>query len=62
MGLARELRQSGGALKATPECGRVDTLAEVRELKEFTRLRQKLATSAGGDLTQDAVEVTTWYS
>jgi len=50
-----------GALKATPETasGKVEALrAEVRDLeKESARLRQKLATSTGGDLTQDAVEV-----
>ena len=50
-----------GALKATPETvsGKVEALrAEVRDLeKESARLRQNLATSAGGDLTQDAVEV-----
>jgi alanyl-tRNA synthetase len=50
-----------GALKATPESasGKVEALrAEVRDLeKESARLRQKLATSTGGDLTQDAVEV-----
>ena len=49
------------ALKATPETasGKVEALrAEVRDLeKESARLRQKLATSTGGDLTQDAVEV-----
>ena len=60
-GLLRELQSVCGALKATPEnaAAKVDALrAEVRELeKESTRLRQKLATSAGGDLTQDAAEV-----
>ena len=59
--LSRELQSVCGALKATPEnaAAKVDALrAEVRELeKESTRLRQKLATSAGGDLTQDAAEV-----
>ena len=60
-GLSRELQSVCGALKATPEnaTAKVDALrAEVRDLeKESARLRQKLATSAGGDLTQDAVEV-----
>ena len=50
-----------GALKATPEtaAGKVEALrGEVRCLeKEFARLRQKLATSTGGDLTREAVEV-----
>ena len=60
-GLSQELQSVCGALKATPEnaAAKVGALrAEVRELeKESTRLRQKLATSAGGDLTQDVVEV-----
>jgi len=60
-GLSREMQSVCGALKATPDTAatKVETLrAEVRELeKEATRLRQKLATSAGGDLTQDAVEI-----
>ena len=60
-GLSRELQSVCGALKATPEsaAAKVEALrAEVRELeKESTRLRQKLATSAGGDLTRDAVEI-----
>ncbi len=60
-GLSREMQSVCGALKATPDTAaiKVETLrAEVRDLeKEATRLRQKLATSAGGDLTQDAVEI-----
>ena len=60
-GLAREMQSVCGALKATPDTAaiKVEALrAEVRDLeKEATRLRQKLATSAGGDLTQDAVEI-----
>ncbi|MDG2461034.1 MAG: alanine--tRNA ligase [Luminiphilus sp.] len=59
--LSREMQSICGVLKATPETAsaKVDALrAEVRELeKESARLRQKLATSTGGDLTQDAVEV-----
>ena len=49
------------ALKATPDTAssKVEALrGEVRDLeKESSRLRQKLASSAGGDLTQGAVEV-----
>ena len=60
-GLSREMQSVCGALKATPDtaANKVEALrAEVRDLeKEATRLRQKLATSAGGDLTQDAVEI-----
>ena len=60
-GLSREMQSVCGALKATPDTAatKVEALrAEVRDLeKEATRLRQKLATSAGGDLTQDAVEI-----
>ena len=60
-GLSREMQSVCGALKATPDTAatKVETLrAEVRDLeKEATRLRQKLATSTGGDLTQDAVEI-----
>ena len=48
-------------MKASPETAssKVESLrAELRDLeKESSRLRQKLATSAGGDLTQDAVEI-----
>ena len=60
-GLSREMQSVCGALKATPDTAaiKVEALrAEVRDLeKDATRLRQKLATSAGGDLTQDAVEI-----
>ena len=60
-GLSRGMQSVCGALKATPDTAatKVEALrAEVRDLeKEATRLRQKLATSAGGDLTQDAVEI-----
>ena len=60
-GLSREMQSVCGALKATPDTAatKVEALrAEVRDLeKEATRLRQKLATSAGGDLTQDAVDI-----
>ena len=56
-----EMQSVCGALKASPDTAlsKVESLrAELRELeKESTRLRQKLATSAGGDLTQSAVEV-----
>ena len=49
------------ALKASPDTAltKVESLrAELRELeKETARLRQKVATSAGGDLTQGAVEI-----
>ena len=59
--LSQEMQAVCGALKATPDSAsaKVDGLrAEVRELeKEAARLRQKLATSSGGDLTQEAVEV-----
>jgi alanyl-tRNA synthetase len=59
--LSAQMQQVCSVLKTAP-----DTLAtkveglrvEVRDLeKEAARLRQKLATSSGGDLTQDAVEV-----
>ena len=59
--MSQAMQSVCGALKATPESasGKVEALrAEVRDLeKESARLRQKLATSTGGDLTQDAVEV-----
>ncbi len=59
--LTEDMQSVCGALKATPDtaAAKVDALrAEVRELeKESARLRQKLATSAGGDLTEDAVDV-----
>ena len=59
--MSQKMQSVCGALKATPETalGKVEALrAEVRDLeKESARLRQKLATSTGGDLTQDAVEV-----
>ena len=59
--MSQTMQSVCGALKATPESasGKVEALrAEVRDLeKESARLRQKLATSTGGDLTQDAVEV-----
>ena len=59
--MSQTMQSVCGALKATPETasGKVEALrAEVRDLeKESARLRQKLATSTGGDLTQDAVEV-----
>ena len=59
--MSQTIQSVCGALKATPETasGKVEALrAEVRDLeKESARLRQKLATSTGGDLTQDAVEV-----
>jgi alanyl-tRNA synthetase len=59
--LSAQMQQVCSVLKTAP-----DTLAtkveglrvEVRDLeREAARLRQKLATSSGGDLTQDAVEV-----
>jgi alanyl-tRNA synthetase len=60
-GMSQAMQSVCGALKATPETasGKVEALrAEVRDLeKESARLRQKLATTTGGDLTQDAVEV-----
>ena len=59
--MSQTMQSVCGALKATPETasGKVEALrAEVRDLeKESARLRQKLATSTGGDLTQDAVEI-----
>ena len=59
--MSQTMQSVCGALKATPETasGKVEALrAEVRDLeRESARLRQKLATSTGGDLTQDAVEV-----
>lgn len=59
--MSQTMQSVCGVLKATPETasGKVEALrAEVRDLeKESARLRQKLATSTGGDLTQDAVEV-----
>ena len=59
--MSQTMQSVCGALKATPETasGKVEALrAEVRDLeKESARLRQKLATSSGGDLTKDAVEV-----
>ena len=59
--MSQTMQSVCGALKATPETAsrKVEALwAEVRDLeKESARLRQKLATSTGGDLTQDAVEV-----
>ncbi|MED5315883.1 MAG: alanine--tRNA ligase [Pseudomonadota bacterium] len=59
--MSQTMQSVCGALKATPETasGKVEALrAEVRDLeKESARLRQTLATSTGGDLTQDAVEV-----
>ncbi|MCH1579422.1 MAG: alanine--tRNA ligase [Luminiphilus sp.] len=60
-GMSAEMQSVCGALKASPETvlSKVEALrAELRDLeKESMRLRQKLATSAGGDLTQSAVEV-----
>ncbi|MDA8553660.1 alanine--tRNA ligase [Luminiphilus sp.] len=60
-GMSAEMQSVCGALKASPETvlSKVESLrAELRDLeKESMRLRQKLATSAGGDLTQSAVEV-----
>ena len=59
--MSQTLQSVCTALKATPDTAssKVEALrGEVRDLeKESARLRQKLATSAGGDLTQDAVEV-----
>ena len=59
--LSSDMQSVCGALKASPETAlsKVETLrSELRDLeKESTRLRQKLATSAGGDLTQSAVEI-----
>ena len=59
--MSQTLQSVCSALKATPDTAssKVEALrGEVRDLeKESARLRQKLATSAGGDLTQDAVEV-----
>ncbi len=59
--LSQEMQAVCGVLKATPDSAsaKVDGLrTEVRELeKEAARLRQKLAASSGGDLTQEAVEV-----
>ena len=59
--MSQTMQSVCGALKATPETasGKVEALrAEVRDLeKESARLRQKLATSTGGDLTQGAVQV-----
>ena len=55
------MQQVCSVLKAAPDtlATKVESLrVEVRDLeKEAVRLRQKLATSSGGDLTQDAVEV-----
>ena len=59
--MSQTIQSVCSALKATPDTAssKVEALrGEVRDLeKESARLRQKLATSAGGDLTQDAVEV-----
>ena len=59
--LSTQMQQVCSVLKAVPDtlATKVESLrAEVRDLeKEAARLRQKLATSSGGDLTQDAVEV-----
>ena len=59
--MSQTIQSVCSALKATPDtaASKVEALrGEVRDLeKESARLRQKLATSAGGDLTQDAVEV-----
>ena len=59
--MSQTIQSVCSALKATPDVAfsKVEALrGEVRDLeKEAARLRQKLATSAGGDLTQDAVEV-----
>jgi len=59
--MSQTIQSVCSALKATPAAAssKVEALrGEVRDLeKEAARLRQKLATSAGGDLTQDAVEV-----
>ena len=60
-GLSAEMQSVCSALKASPDTAltKVESLrAELRELeKETARLRQKVATSAGGDLTQGAVEI-----
>jgi len=59
--MSQTIQSVCSVLKATPDAAfsKVEALrGEVRDLeKEAARLRQKLATSAGGDLTQDAVEV-----
>ena len=59
--LSAQMQQVCSVLKAAPDtlATKVESLrVEVRDLeKEAARLRQKLATSSGGDLTQDAVEV-----
>ncbi len=59
--LSTQMQQVCSVLKAVPDtlATKVESLrSEVRDLeKEAARLRQKLATSSGGDLTQDAVEV-----
>ena len=59
--LSTQMQQVCSVLKAAPDtlATKVESLrSEVRDLeKEAARLRQKLATSSGGDLTQDAVEV-----
>jgi alanyl-tRNA synthetase len=59
--LSTQMQQVCSVLKAAPDnlTTKVESLrAEVRDLeKEAARLRQKLATSSGGDLTQDAAEV-----
>ncbi len=59
--MSQTLQSVCGALKAAPEtaAGKVEALrGEVRNLeKESARLRQKLATSTGGDLTQEAVQI-----
>jgi len=59
--LSSDMQSVCGALKASPETAlsKVEALrSELRDLeKESTRLRQKLATSSGGDLTQSAVEI-----
>ena len=59
--MSQTIQSVCSALKATPDTAssKVEALrGEVRDLeKESSRLRQKLASSAGGDLTQGAVEV-----
>lgn len=59
--LSEQMTGVCAALKASPDtaASRVESLrAEVRELeKESARLRQKLAASSGGDLTQEAIEI-----
>jgi alanyl-tRNA synthetase len=59
--MSSDMQSVCGALKASPETAlsKVEALrSELRDLeKESTRLRQKLATSSGGDLTQSAVEI-----